>query len=981
MLFDFHRAHSDYHRWVTEVCEQNIGVRISPVALLPTGYVPLQELRNYWDQTDLVRPFALGTNGSMLMDESNIIGHYLRIFATLVYISTPQDSVVWYLDNFARKDRTDAKLPFHKIEDLDDIFGTTDAAQRVKTQFYKSHFRFSPQQLAEGTNPILNNTELAGEVILPLKHRGKVQSGTESEADLELFEFSSSSGLQARTTNLVAKIYPPREIDFTFRSELEAYSALKWQDSTKINSDYFLQYYGSFVQGTRGVILLEYADQGSLLDFFRRGQLPYTREEMFMLWERLSSLFIGLARIHGVRKPKDVRIRGVHQDVKPSNIFVFSDGDATEFRFKFKIGDFGLSSFEKTTDTLDPSLPDHKSTKVYGAPELMSWHVDLDDLDLRVNAEVDMWSLGCVLFETAVWSVCGERGREEFLRLRLEERGHPEARGRFHNGVERLRALDTMTNRLLDRRRCYDNVTNSLCKWICENLLVGDPTNRLNAGQAQYRFEELLRKLGAEAHHDQSNYELARLSMHSPHSSQSYNSPIRDTLTAQPTPPGIHPTPASPQQSSPSPYSPGRTSVYVDHTNNQTTTQRPQPNQYYTAPGSVPVQQDSMNHHYPSENATGLPRASTVAQTDAVTQPRRHTYTIASGPGAATHNGSHFTVLNEGEELPPVESHARYLAHDPAASVAASQTGAEELGTQLNALSISQPQSTTPSNPKLSRNTPQRQGLPDITIQQLLEWKARRRSGQELPEELAGIPNALLGRDQVFLVDNSKSMTKYWHEVQNAIEALGWVVKRVDPDGVELRFTSKPTQKFKSKRSTELLEKVKMNSPQGDTCMMELALSVLIDDLVPASAGAAKTSRIMRALNKPKTGISIYILTNAVWSGKSDYSSGLGAPAASPDSGSKPDMCGVDSAVRTLIDRVHKGRHNRSYVTLQFIRFGHDSVGKRRLSYLDNDISGEWDIVDRRYHERGMRAMIIGAMNENEYPSDDSDAENVSEGG
>lgn len=222
-------------------------------------------------------------------------------------------------------------------------------------------------------------------------------------------------------------------------------------------------------------------------------------------------------------------------------------------------------------------------------------------------------------------------------------------------------------------------------------------------------------------------------------------------------------------------------------------------------------------------------------------------------------------------------------------------------------------------------------------------------------------------------------MTKYWAQVQKAIEALVWVVKRLDPDGVELRFTSKPTQKFRSKRSTELLEKVKMNSPQSDTCMMERALSVLIDDLVPASAGPARTNRLRNLLRGSKTGISIYILTNAVWSGKSDYTSGLGASAASSDS--TLDMCGVDSAVQTLIDRLHKGDHNRSYVTFQFIRFGHDSVGKRRLRYLDNSIPREWDIVDRRYYKRGMRAMIIGAMNENEYPSDDSGDENVSEGG
>lgn len=232
-------------------------------------------------------------------------------------------------------------------------------------------------------------------------------------------------------------------------------------------------------------------------------------------------------------------------------------------------------------------------------------------------------------------------------------------------------------------------------------------------------------------------------------------------------------------------------------------------------------------------------------------------------------------------------------------------------------------------------------------------------------------------------------MLGHWPDVKQTVEALVYIVKNVDPDGVELRFTSKPAVSHKSKDTTHLLEKISSNSPRVDSqCMMESALSILVDSVVPSPSSLNRSTGSLRSLGRnlfsksgsgTKTGISMYILTNAIWtgSGHSNAARANGGKAAL-------DLCGVDKVIQTLVDRLRSSKHNRSYVTIQFIRFGHDPVGKQRLRYLDNDIEEaiEWDIVDRRYFKRAVRPMLIGAISSQEdYQSDDSEDEGAESAG
>lgn len=214
-------------------------------------------------------------------------------------------------------------------------------------------------------------------------------------------------------------------------------------------------------------------------------------------------------------------------------------------------------------------------------------------------------------------------------------------------------------------------------------------------------------------------------------------------------------------------------------------------------------------------------------------------------------------------------------------------------------------------------------------------------------------------------------MRTHWHEVHNAVEVLGLVVQEADPDGMDLRFTSRPAKKLKGKKAATLVAHVNDNEPRRNSpCHMEQALNTLIDDLMPRllSVSKAKVTLANKARNllrsggsvDSKTGISVYVLTDAIWGASSDDDT--------TSSGGKPHVFGVDQSVRTLVARLRKENASRSWFTLQFIRFGSNAAARARLRYLDDDLKQElpgWDIVDSRsYSHSSISAMLIGALSE-----------------
>lgn len=105
---------------------------------------------------------------------------------------------------------------------------------------------------------------------------------------------------------MVFKVFSGLEMKSQYRAEAEVYSRLRGQPKAQKN---IAEHYGSFSfedDQTR-VIILEYTDLGSLIDFFKQTQ-PSSPIEYKMLWDELLKLVSALYTLHNLDR------RGVEGD-------------------------------------------------------------------------------------------------------------------------------------------------------------------------------------------------------------------------------------------------------------------------------------------------------------------------------------------------------------------------------------------------------------------------------------------------------------------------------------------------------------------------------------------------------------------------------------------------------------------------------------------------------------------------------------------
>lgn len=90
-----------------------------------------------------------------------------------------------------------------------------------------------------------------------------------------------------------------------FENEVDIYANLSNSDFTHI-----VRYYGSFVQNDRYTLILEYADYGTLLEYFNSRPHPSTSSERRTFWVAFFGLLLALEKIHELGKTKDIVLRG-----------------------------------------------------------------------------------------------------------------------------------------------------------------------------------------------------------------------------------------------------------------------------------------------------------------------------------------------------------------------------------------------------------------------------------------------------------------------------------------------------------------------------------------------------------------------------------------------------------------------------------------------------------------------------------------------
>jgi len=200
-----------YHRWVKAESEKHPGTTIGQDGCPVTAFhIPIGILQEYWNRDRVLDFLPAG------FDVDYIVDGYLRIFSTLVYLSTADHPLISYLGQFCRGSRDDNQLPFRRKEDLGSIFLDPIRGRSSADNFYKYQFLFCPRQLASATasgpSMKLHNTTLLDNDILPMVLERDLSPNLEGQlpsvATLKLFKLAPSSGL--RTASVSGSAAPPR---------------------------------------------------------------------------------------------------------------------------------------------------------------------------------------------------------------------------------------------------------------------------------------------------------------------------------------------------------------------------------------------------------------------------------------------------------------------------------------------------------------------------------------------------------------------------------------------------------------------------------------------------------------------------------------------------------------------------------------------------------------------------------------------------
>lgn len=146
----------------------------------------------------------------------------------------------------------------------------------------------------------------------------------------------------------------------------------------ELNHEHIVKYYQHFLEKKNSnlYIIMEYCPGGDLAsvlaDIKQKGE--FLDEDM--IWKLFFQIISALHYCH--------QRKIIHRDLKPANIFI------DESWSNIKIGDFGLS---RELGEHSIYAETHVGTPLFMSPEIM--------LNQKYNDRIDIWALGCILYELA----------------------------------------------------------------------------------------------------------------------------------------------------------------------------------------------------------------------------------------------------------------------------------------------------------------------------------------------------------------------------------------------------------------------------------------------------------------------------------------------------------------------------------------------------------------------------------------------------
>ncbi|KAL8769017.1 MAG: hypothetical protein Q9209_004934 [Squamulea sp. 1 TL-2023] len=266
------------------------------------------------------------------------------------------------------------------------------------------------------------------------------------------------------------------------------------------------------------------------------------------------------------------------------------------------------------------------------------------------------------------------------------------------------------------------------------------------------------------------------------------------------------------------------------------------------------------------------------------------------------------------------------------------------------------PKSPPPESPSVVVK-PARRQYPRMSVTEGLDIKkGKKRENVKYPgEDMFHTSDEILKkRDHVFLIDNGESMQKYRPQVEAVSELLSTLTQPYDPDGLDLYLTTQ-SDKLRPKTPEKFLQCLRERPAHGFHDFRQ-RFAKIVENYQSKFGKTNFRKKFMHPSSTPFKAprpLSLYVLTDGVWDPK----------------------CTLITEVKNLVTLLQEHRLPNKYVGIQFIRFGNDPGGKRRLKTLDSQLGLGLDVVDTTSADGNVWKMLLGAVNDWYDNDGDSDAD------
>jgi len=256
-----------------------------------------------------------------------------------------------------------------------------------------------------------------------------------------------------------------------------------------LNNRHLVKHIATCERDSNYYVIFPLADGGSLLDYWKRdNEKPRSLE--LILWS--------LRQMHGLAGAVYCLHHNLgggmhcrHGDLKPANILLFEE-DSDHF---LVIADLGVSKIhEQQTNLRRGGTTTMATTRSYEAPEAS----EPGQQNQPRARTYDIWSLGCVFLEFAIWLLHGCDAIDNFEdnRRRLPENPHASF---FQMTLDRKakilpEVLDAI-KALREDPRCQGGTSlESLVNLIADKLLVTSAEDRCKAEELRDKLQEIVQK-------------------------------------------------------------------------------------------------------------------------------------------------------------------------------------------------------------------------------------------------------------------------------------------------------------------------------------------------------------------------------------------------------------------------------------------------------------------------------------------------------